>query len=88
MTGQGSRFRSGDSEPCEAGEKQSTGITGIALSYMNSKKFLQGDGGWNSVFWMPEALLEKYAPDGIAIATEENARTMEDLKDFLKFHNR
>ncbi len=37
---------------------------------------------------MPKSLVEKYAPEGYAIATEEDAGTIADLENFLKFHNR
>ena len=80
--------RSWNDLAAEAGGKQGTLITGIALKYMNSEKFLQGDGGWDSVFWMPKSLLEKYAPPGVTIATEEDVETMADLDGFLKSQNR
>lgn len=80
--------RSWNDLAAEAGGKQGSRIAGMALSYMNSKKFLQGDGGWDSVFWMPKTLLKKYAPEGYAIATEEDARSIEELESFLKSHNR
>ena len=56
-------------------------------SYMNSKKFLMGDGGWDRVFWMPKSLVDKFAPRECEIATEEDVVTLADLKGFLKTHN-
>jgi len=76
--------RSWNDLAAEAGGKQGTRITGISLKYLNSKKFLQGDGGWDRVFWMPKILLDKYAPDGYTIATEEDVQTVEDLEDFRR----
>lgn len=34
------------------GGKQAPGFAGASYPYLSSKKFLQGDGGWNSVVWV------------------------------------
>ena len=76
--------RSWNDLAAEAGGKQGKKVAGIALSYLNSKKFLQGDGGWDMVVWMPKTLVGKYAPEGHAIATEEDASNINELERFLK----
>ncbi len=71
------------------GGKQVVGFLGIGIAYFRSKKFIQADGGWYRVVWMPKDLKErvaKYIPDDIRdkIATEEDAKTLDELKEFLK----
>ncbi|MDI9646182.1 MAG: CO dehydrogenase/CO-methylating acetyl-CoA synthase complex subunit beta [Archaeoglobales archaeon] len=71
------------------GGKQVAGFLGVGMAYFRSKKFIQADGGWYRTVWMPKALkekLEKYIPADIKdkIATEEQARTLDELKEFLK----
>ena len=71
------------------GGKQIIGFLGVGIAYFRSKKFIQADGGWYRVVWMPKELKErisKYIPDDIRdkIATEENAKTLDELKEFLK----
>lgn len=71
------------------GGKQVAGFLGIGINYFRSKKFIQADGGWYRVVWMPKELKErvaKYIPDDVRdkIATEENAKTLDELKEFLK----
>ncbi|AKG91544.1 acetyl-CoA decarbonylase/synthase beta subunit [Geoglobus ahangari] len=71
------------------GGKQVIGFLGIGISYFRSKKFIQADGGWYRTVWMPKDLkqrVEKYIPEDVRdkIATEEEARTIEELKEFLK----
>ncbi len=71
------------------GGKQVKGFLGVGIAYFRSKKFIQADGGWYRVVWMPKELKErvaKYIPEDIRdkIATEENAKTIEELKEFLK----
>ncbi len=59
-----------------AGGKQQPGITGLAIGYMRSPKFLQGDGGWGAVKWMTQRLkdeLREAVPEVEGIATEEDA---------------
>jgi len=72
-----------------AGGRQIPGFHGIAIEYMRSPKFLQVDGGWDRVVWLPESIkkrVEQFIPDGIGdkIPTEEEAMTIADLKAFLK----
>ncbi|MEM3867175.1 MAG: CO dehydrogenase/CO-methylating acetyl-CoA synthase complex subunit beta, partial [Candidatus Bathyarchaeia archaeon] len=70
------------------GGKQVEGFLGIGIEYMRSRKFLQADGGWNRIVWMPKALKEK-VKEAIPIelynkiATEEEVKNLEELKDFL-----
>ena len=71
------------------GGKQVIGFLGIGIAYFRSKKFIQADGGWYRTVWMPKELkqrVEKYIPDDIRdkIATEEDAKTIDELKEFLK----
>lgn len=71
------------------GGKQVVGFLGIGINYFRSPKFLQADGGWKKVVWMPKALKDKVVesiPDEIrdAIATEEDAADIESLKSFLQ----
>jgi acetyl-CoA decarbonylase/synthase complex subunit beta len=75
-----------------AGGRQIDGFHGISIEYMRSPKFLQADGGWNRVVWMPKEVMERvksFIPVELAgkIATEENAKTVDDLKAFLKERN-
>lgn len=70
------------------GGKQIVGFLGIGINYFRSPKFIQADGGWNRVVWMPKKL--KYMvsgdiPDDIIdkIPTEEDASDLESLKKFL-----
>ena len=75
-----------------AGGRQVDGFHGLSIEYMRSNKFLQADGGWNRVVWMPKEVKEritKFVPAELAdkIATEENAKTIDELKVFLKGQN-
>ncbi|MHC1584976.1 MAG: CO dehydrogenase/CO-methylating acetyl-CoA synthase complex subunit beta [Candidatus Syntropharchaeia archaeon] len=71
------------------GGQQTEGLLGTSSEYMRSRKFWQADGGWYRVVWMPKYLKEE-VKDAIPeemwdkIATEEDANTMEELKEFLK----
>ncbi len=72
-----------------AGGRQVDGFHGISIEYMRSPKFLQADGGWNRVVWMPASVKERvkdFIPTEIAdkIATENEAKTVDELKEFLK----
>ncbi|MCS7364735.1 MAG: CO dehydrogenase/CO-methylating acetyl-CoA synthase complex subunit beta [archaeon GB-1867-035] len=70
------------------GGQQSEGFLGIGIEWMRSRKFFYADGGWNRIVWMPKDLKER-VKDAIPpelydkIATEEDATTIEDLKNFL-----
>jgi acetyl-CoA decarbonylase/synthase complex subunit beta len=75
-----------------AGGRQVDGFHGISIEYMRSPKFLQADGGWKRVVWLPKEVKERvkdFIPAELVdkIATEENAKTVEDLKTFLKERN-
>ncbi len=72
-----------------AGGRQVDGFHGISIEYMRSPKFLQADGGYKRVVWMPKQVKEKvkaFIPKELVdkIATEEDAKTIEELKAFLK----
>ena len=71
------------------GGKQILGFLGVGVAYFRSKKFLQADGGWRRVVWMAKELKERikeYIPEEMRdkIATEEDAKTLDELKEFLK----
>jgi acetyl-CoA decarbonylase/synthase complex subunit beta len=75
-----------------AGGRQVDGFHGISIEYMRSPKFLQADGGWNRVVWLPKEVKERvkdFIPTELfdKIATEEDAKTIDELKTFLKEHN-
>jgi len=74
------------------GGKQIVGFLGIGVAYFYSPKFIQADGGWNRVVWLPAMLKEKIAetiPEDIKdkIATENDATDIESLKAFLQEKN-
>jgi acetyl-CoA decarbonylase/synthase complex subunit beta len=71
------------------GGKQVVGFLGIGVNYFRSPKFIQADGGWNRVVWMPKMLKEKVfqdIPEDLRdkIATEEDVKDIEALRNFLK----
>jgi acetyl-CoA decarbonylase/synthase complex subunit beta len=72
-----------------AGGRQVDGFHGISIEYMRSPKFLEADGGWNRVVWVPKEVKERvkdFIPKEVVdkIATEEDAQNVDDLKAFLK----
>jgi acetyl-CoA decarbonylase/synthase complex subunit beta len=72
-----------------AGGRQVDGFHGISIEYMRSPKFLQADGGYQRVVWMPKEVKERvkdFIPKELVdkIATEEDAKTIDELKAFLK----
>jgi acetyl-CoA decarbonylase/synthase complex subunit beta len=72
-----------------AGGRQVPGFHGISIEYMRSPKFLQVDGGWNRIVWVPEVIKERvhdFIPEDVRdkIATENDAMTISDLKSYLK----
>ncbi len=72
-----------------AGGRQVDGFHGLSIEYMRSPKFLQADGGWNRVVWMPTNVMERikdYIPTELKgkIATEMEAKNVDDLKKFLE----
>ena len=66
--------------------KQVSGYMPMGRMYMSSRKFLQGDGGWNRIVWMPRKLKLDFAADKQWIATEVDVKTMDELKTFLNHH--
>ena len=72
-----------------AGRQYKGGAATIATAYLRSRKFLQADRGYNRVVWMSE-FLKKAAGDAIpselrdSIASENDARTLNELEAFLK----
>ena len=75
-----------------AGGRQVDGFHGISIEYMRSPKFMQADGGWDRVVWMPQSVkdrvkdfMPKEAVDNVA--TENEAKTVDELKIFLKQKN-
>jgi len=72
-----------------AGGRQVDGFHGISFEYMRSPKFLQADGGWNRIVWMPESAKERvkdFIPKELVdkIATEKDVSTVAELKAFLQ----
>jgi len=72
-----------------AGGRQVDGFHGISIEYMRSPKFLQADGGWNRIVWMPSDVKERvkdFIPEEVVdkIATENDVSNIEELKEFLK----
>ena len=72
-----------------AGGRQVDGFHGISIEYMRSPKFLQADGGWNRVVWVPAEVKERvkgFIPMELVdrIATEEDAKNVDELRSFLK----
>jgi acetyl-CoA decarbonylase/synthase complex subunit beta len=75
-----------------AGGRQVDGFHGISIEYLRSPKFMQGDGGFSRVVWMPAEIKEKvqdFIPDELrgCIATETEATTIPELKTFLMVHD-
>lgn len=74
-----------------AGGRQIDGFHGISIEYLRSSKFLQADGGWSRVVWMPADLKERvreFIPKEVAdkIATEKDVGAIGDLREFLEAH--
>ncbi|MDY6964751.1 MAG: CO dehydrogenase/CO-methylating acetyl-CoA synthase complex subunit beta [Halobacteriota archaeon] len=69
------------------GGKQTIGFLGIGVDYFRSPKFIQSDGGWKRTVWMPSKLKERVQdsiPDGVLVATEEDAANIDELREFLQ----
>jgi len=71
------------------GGKQVKGFLGIGIQYFYSPKFIQYDGGWRRVVWMPSDLKERVAEAIHAemkdkIATEKDVRNIGELREFLQ----
>ncbi len=74
-----------------AGGRQVDGFHGLSIEYMRSPKFLQVDRGWKRIVWMPSSVkerLKEFIPKDIIdkIAVEEDVKSIEELKNFLKTH--
>ncbi len=72
-----------------SGGTQNEGFLGIAVEFLRSAKFLQADGGWERVVWLPSALKERVkavVPEKMAdaIATEKDVKNVAELKQFLE----
>jgi len=75
-----------------SGGTQNEGFLGMAIEYMRSTKFIQADGGWKRVVWMPQQIkdrLKEAIPAEMRdlIATENDAKTAGELREFLKSKN-
>jgi len=75
-----------------AGGRQIDGFHGVSIEYMRSPKFLQADGSWNRVVWLPENVKERvkdFIPKELIdkIPTEKDATNIEELKTFLEKGN-
>ncbi|WP_455279372.1 CO dehydrogenase/CO-methylating acetyl-CoA synthase complex subunit beta [[Eubacterium] cellulosolvens] len=72
-----------------AGGRQVDGFHGLSIEYMRSPKFLQVDGGWDRVSWIPKSVKERlknFIPSEIInkIPTEDQVKNLDELKEFLK----
>ncbi|MBI5679990.1 MAG: CO dehydrogenase/CO-methylating acetyl-CoA synthase complex subunit beta [Methanobacterium sp.] len=72
-----------------SGGKQVEGFTGLSMEYMRSPKFLQADGGYERVIWMPKEIkdsLTEFIPEGLMekIPTEEDAGSIKEIRKFLR----
>ena len=75
-----------------AGGRQVDGFHGISIEYIRSPKFLEADGGWDRVVWMPQSVkdrVKEFMPTAAIenVATENDAKTIDELKEFLKEKN-
>jgi acetyl-CoA decarbonylase/synthase complex subunit beta len=71
-----------------AGGKQIDGFHGLSIEYMRSPKFLDADGGWGRVVWMPQDIKERIQdflpPEAVPmIPTESDVSDLEGLKTWL-----
>jgi acetyl-CoA decarbonylase/synthase complex subunit beta len=71
------------------GGLQTEGFVGVAVEYLRSPKFFQADGGYQRLVWIPKAIRERIRdsiPEDMVnkIATEDEAKTLDELKAFLK----
>jgi len=72
-----------------SGGKQVEGFTGLSLEYMRSPKFLQADGGYERVVWLPKEIKDELADyiraDLIEkIPTEEDVNSIKEIRIFLE----
>ncbi len=71
------------------GGKQIIGFLGVGVNYFRSPKFIQPDGGWNRVVWMPKNLKEKIKADIPSelvdkVPTEDDVSDLKSLRDYLE----
>jgi len=71
------------------GGKQIIGFLGVGVNYFRSPKFIQPDGGWNRVVWMPKNLKEKIKADIPPellekVPTEDEVGDLKNLREFLE----
>ena len=71
-----------------SGGRQIEGYLGLALEYLRSPKFLQAEGGWKRIVWMPQIIKDLYkdaCPEDLfdKIATENDAKNTDELVEFL-----
>lgn len=64
--------------------KQVSGLVAFDNEYLGSPKFLQGDGSWSRIVWMPQELKKRFARDKTWIATEDDVKNLEELTGFLR----
>lgn len=72
-----------------AGGRQVDGFHGVSIEYLRSPKFLQADGGWNRVVWMPSNIKERvkdFIPSEVVdkVATENDVEDIDGLRAFLQ----
>jgi CO dehydrogenase/acetyl-CoA synthase beta subunit len=69
-----------------AGGKQSLGVTGISLAYLQGPRAFAGEGGLAAVKWATKRCLAamQTAPRlQLRVATEDDATTLAQLRDFV-----
>ena len=74
-----------------SGGKQVEGFAGLSLEYMRSPKFLQADGGYERIIWLPKEIkdsLTDFIPADLVdkIPTEEDASSIKEIRRFLREH--
>jgi acetyl-CoA decarbonylase/synthase complex subunit beta len=72
-----------------SGGKQVEGFTGLSLEYMRSPKFLQADGAFERIVWLPKEIkesLQEYIPEDMwdKIPTEEDVSGLKEIRSFLE----
>ena len=75
-----------------SGGKQVEGFAGLSLEYMRSPKFLQADGGYERIIWLPKAIKDSlldFIPEEMVdkIPTEEDANSIKEIRKFLREHD-
>jgi len=72
-----------------SGGKQVEGFTGLSLEYMRSPKFLQADGSYERIIWLPKEIKDSvidFIPEELRdkIPTEEDASSIKEIRRFLR----